>query len=488
MRCPVKDLLDFFLDFPYSVGQMAKPDSLGQFEQLVLTSILALREDAYGVTIHSKVQELARPKISRLVRYTSRSTGWRTKAWLRRGSPIQRRSGAVAPNAATASKPSASVPCRNLLSPQSASGMSSRRSGAKSGPKNGESGGARRPGDAFSARQGSEALVAVFTPPASREEVLGDLHERYRSPGQYGWMHCVRSLWSSSAGLRRTVGPAGAPDAGFRHVRIIPGRRLVHRGNTAPGQWGLLRLAIPGATAMLGLILEDAYAAPGRRSAVKLVRGPVIGLGLALLSQCLLWAGARDLAVPRWTAFYGCVLSLLLSSAVRLLFPPAANQLQGASAPAIWLKQAGVSDGAATRNHADSQSRRGHRCGRRRRLVDRRSVLTAETACDRFTVAHGARVSAMETRLTYVQAQNCNDRSRAAGCGGCMVVGRRGPAPSCKRYLFPVPGGGESRASRGPRDLGGLRGDSGRPATTRIDRPPESAAPNSGAGSAGSSR
>jgi DNA-binding PadR family transcriptional regulator len=41
---------------------MAKPESLGQFEQLVLTAILALREDAYGVTIHSKVQELARPK------------------------------------------------------------------------------------------------------------------------------------------------------------------------------------------------------------------------------------------------------------------------------------------------------------------------------------------------------------------------------------------------------------------------------------------
>lgn len=41
---------------------MAKPDSLGQFEQLVLTAILTLREDAYGVTIHSKVQELAGPK------------------------------------------------------------------------------------------------------------------------------------------------------------------------------------------------------------------------------------------------------------------------------------------------------------------------------------------------------------------------------------------------------------------------------------------
>ena len=41
---------------------MPRSDSLGQFEQLVLTAIHALREDAYGVTIHSKVQELARPK------------------------------------------------------------------------------------------------------------------------------------------------------------------------------------------------------------------------------------------------------------------------------------------------------------------------------------------------------------------------------------------------------------------------------------------
>jgi len=41
---------------------MAGPDSLGHFEQLVLTSILMLRENAYGVTIHSRVLELAKPK------------------------------------------------------------------------------------------------------------------------------------------------------------------------------------------------------------------------------------------------------------------------------------------------------------------------------------------------------------------------------------------------------------------------------------------
>jgi DNA-binding PadR family transcriptional regulator len=41
---------------------MAKSDTLGQFEQLVLTAILSLRDNAYGVSIHSKAEELARPK------------------------------------------------------------------------------------------------------------------------------------------------------------------------------------------------------------------------------------------------------------------------------------------------------------------------------------------------------------------------------------------------------------------------------------------
>ena len=35
---------------------------MGQFEQLVLTAILTLREDAYGITIHEKVRGLAHPK------------------------------------------------------------------------------------------------------------------------------------------------------------------------------------------------------------------------------------------------------------------------------------------------------------------------------------------------------------------------------------------------------------------------------------------
>ena len=41
---------------------MSTPISLGQFEQVVLTAILSLGGDAYGVTIHARVEELSRPK------------------------------------------------------------------------------------------------------------------------------------------------------------------------------------------------------------------------------------------------------------------------------------------------------------------------------------------------------------------------------------------------------------------------------------------
>jgi DNA-binding PadR family transcriptional regulator len=37
-------------------------ETLGQFEQLVLTAVLALDDNAYGVTIHAKVEELSRPR------------------------------------------------------------------------------------------------------------------------------------------------------------------------------------------------------------------------------------------------------------------------------------------------------------------------------------------------------------------------------------------------------------------------------------------
>jgi len=64
----------------------------------------------------------------------------------------------------------------------------------------------------------------------------------------------------------------------------------------------------------------------------------VLGIGFAFLSQGMLWTLSPSVSVPRWVMLYGGAMSLLLSSTLRMLFPPAADQLQGASAPAAWLK------------------------------------------------------------------------------------------------------------------------------------------------------
>ena len=187
----------------------------------------------------------------------------------------------------------------------------------------------------------AEAMVAVFVPPACREEVLGDLHERYRSPSQYAADVLSTVPLVILSRIRRTADPqvllmqAFALYVSFLGAAWFKDPALLHQ------PWGLLRLAIPAGIAMLGLILEDAYANPGMRSPLRLVRGPVLGLALALVSQSIFWAANNDLALPRWLVFYGCAMSLLLTSAVRMLFPPLTRHLQQVNAPALWLKQAG---------------------------------------------------------------------------------------------------------------------------------------------------
>ena len=44
-------------DLTYSVGEMTRTPSLGEFEHIVLLAILRIGRDAYGVTIRSEIQD-----------------------------------------------------------------------------------------------------------------------------------------------------------------------------------------------------------------------------------------------------------------------------------------------------------------------------------------------------------------------------------------------------------------------------------------------
>ncbi len=187
----------------------------------------------------------------------------------------------------------------------------------------------------------AEAIVAIFVPSACREEVLGDLHERYGSPRQYALdAVCTVPLVIVSR-IRRTADLQILVIQAFVLYASFLGAAYLRDRGLLGEQLGLLRLAIPAVMTILGLILDDAYANIGRRSALSLARGPALGLTFALVSQELLRIGNPDFAPPRWITYYGCAMSFLLSSAVRMLFPPVTGQLQGVHAPAHWLKQAG---------------------------------------------------------------------------------------------------------------------------------------------------
>ncbi|MDR3702803.1 MAG: hypothetical protein P4L56_24365 [Candidatus Sulfopaludibacter sp.] len=176
----------------------------------------------------------------------------------------------------------------------------------------------------------AEGVVAIFLPPACREEVLGDLRELYRSPGQYAFLALRTVPLVILSRIRRTADPQVVLMQAFVMYLSFLGAAWLHDRWLLSDESGLRQLAIPVGIALLGVLLEDAYARPGRRNALKLGRGPAIGLSVALVLYR---------ALPVWVMLYGCWMGLLLSSAVRLLFPPGADQLQGVHAPAAWLRR-----------------------------------------------------------------------------------------------------------------------------------------------------
>ena len=116
----------------------------------------------------------------------------------------------------------------------------------------------------------AEAIVAVFVPPACREEVLGDLHERYSSSGQYG-LDALRTIpLVIISRIRFIADPQVLLMQAFALYASFLGAAWLKNGAFLSEQWGLLRLAIPAGMAMLGLILEDAYAKPWAAITVKL--------------------------------------------------------------------------------------------------------------------------------------------------------------------------------------------------------------------------
>ena len=179
-----------------------------------------------------------------------------------------------------------------------------------------------------------EAIVAFFLPPASREEVLGDLWERYTGKMQYVFlaMHVVPCVILSR--IRRTTDvrvllmEALLVYASYLAAAWYTGRTLLM------GQWGFLRLAVPPALAVAFMMLEDAWAPVRERSPLRLTGEVAMGMLFAFL-----WMIRR---LPDTLNLVGASASLLLVSAVRILFRPQIDRQQAVSGPAVWDEPAVV--------------------------------------------------------------------------------------------------------------------------------------------------
>lgn len=184
-----------------------------------------------------------------------------------------------------------------------------------------------------------EKSLSLLIPPACREEVLGDLYERCEFSSQF-MVEAFRVLpMVIFSRVRRTADPPVL----IMHAAVLYLSYLVaawRAGNTFLFKdLGLLRLAIPPACVLVGLMLDDAYSLPGKQDVFKNVRGPVLSLGFAYLFQVPL-SGAHGLALPQQVMFCGSAAGLLLSTGLRSLFPPATDRPAGAGAPSHWLKHA----------------------------------------------------------------------------------------------------------------------------------------------------
>jgi len=176
-----------------------------------------------------------------------------------------------------------------------------------------------------------EALVGLLIPPACREHVLGDLYERYTSPGQYvadaartlPFVVCSQVLRTTST--RLLVAEAAALFLAF----LTAAAQFALPQLSQPSM--LRQVTVPALVALVAIVLRDAYTEPQGRPPQAVAVDAGFGIAFALVSQAVLAAIQPNLVLPRLVAIAGGGFGLLLLSAVRMASPPVSRGVGAAS-------------------------------------------------------------------------------------------------------------------------------------------------------------
>ena len=135
-----------------------------------------------------------------------------------------------------------------------------------------------------------EAFVGRLLPPACREHILGDLHERYVSAG--GYVHdAVRTIpfviWGQ---IRRTSSaPLAIAEVGVVYVAFLSALGTLNP-NALSDRAAPLRAVIPALAALVAVVLRDAWV--GRRQRPGTHIAVDAGLGVAARRSARLYWSA----------------------------------------------------------------------------------------------------------------------------------------------------------------------------------------------------
>lgn len=174
-----------------------------------------------------------------------------------------------------------------------------------------------------------ETIAGWLIPPASREEVLGDLRERATTTLDYlgdaaRAIPCV--IYSR---IRRTTDPVVLlmNSATLYTCFVMAAFELARR--MLADQATYARLAMPPLIVLITLVFADAYSNPKKRWPLKPLFAPMLGMALAF---------AWEHTLPREVMVWGSVVGVVLVSTLRLMFPPIPDRPEAATGPAHWQK------------------------------------------------------------------------------------------------------------------------------------------------------
>ena len=168
----------------------------------------------------------------------------------------------------------------------------------------------------------AERVVRWLLPPASREHVLGDLHERYESPRRFVLEGLKTLPFVIASRLRRTVNPGlSAFLALYFWFGVFWGPQQTH--------W--LVAAIPALASVAALALRDVYRVPTALTPYRSAAGDVIVAALAVLAT----QGLCALFAPTWLRNRRCVAHRISIRLRRPVLPARADADGPASACGI---------------------------------------------------------------------------------------------------------------------------------------------------------